>query len=491
MASTPTPIAGPSDSSSLLLKFAVGSSNNSPGLTQILGKSRRLPQAARNALYNYFDLVCEDPDEDERSVLLDQINEIPGGEWYTASHLRQWFIGRNARCKSDARNRKRKAEEDEAEPAKVVLSTDQILWPSLTASKIEMLSTLLHETPEPTETHLQVWSRTLNVDMRHLENWVQLKQTQFKRPKLHLRELDAELDTNTLPTPEGTPEGTASPQLQSPGIFTFPMSPLLTSKSLYSQTYANNGVPNKWGFDGTEPYVSQATAAFRPATAVCHNFPHTPTSPSTQSSFPPPAPPSPQLQHNSTTVPSVKASSPASAAEVPLQLPSPLLSLEAPSAEREDWLASCMSPPIFPLSSTENSEQLRDSSPVNCDPQKDQEPPDILPSLEFEPEKKASPPIPTLTPVVSSPSSVTEPPPTLKPALPPKLTLNQLCSAIQAKLAESKLKPPSPPPATFLELSQRLDAAVLFHDALERGEYASMGLVPSKLFRVENNDDDD
>ncbi|KAI0687222.1 hypothetical protein BC835DRAFT_410348 [Cytidiella melzeri] len=174
---------------------------------------------------DYFDVACQDPTEKQRGVLLNYIHQIPGGEWYTASHLRQWFIGRNNQLKRDEQIRKRKAAEGEAEPAKVVLSPDQFLWPSLTASKIEMLSTLLYETPDPAESYLQMWSRALGVELQHLENWVQFRQIQLKLPQLRHRDSDAALE---LPTPEGI----ASPELHSPSVFTSSMSPFVTPNSI-------------------------------------------------------------------------------------------------------------------------------------------------------------------------------------------------------------------------------------------------------------------
>ena len=52
------------------------------------------------------------------------------------------------------------------------------VWPSLDSSKIRKLEVLLNDTPTPTRIHLQVWSRTLQAEQMHVENWVQLHQTQ-------------------------------------------------------------------------------------------------------------------------------------------------------------------------------------------------------------------------------------------------------------------------------------------------------------------------
>jgi hypothetical protein len=134
------------------------------------------------------------PSLKERKELLAQIVEIPGAEWYTPTHVSSWFHQRNNYVPA----RRYDAEEDMS--SETSSDTDKIcmyrarqvsfflsshcfcsVWPSLTADKIAKLATLLRETPNPTAIHLHVWSRTLEADRQHVDNWVQLRQAQLKQ----------------------------------------------------------------------------------------------------------------------------------------------------------------------------------------------------------------------------------------------------------------------------------------------------------------------
>ncbi|KAI0347167.1 hypothetical protein BDW22DRAFT_501918 [Trametopsis cervina] len=61
--------------------------------------------------------------------------------------------------------------------------------------------------------------------------------------------------------------------------------------------------------------------------------------------------------------------------------------------------------------------------------------------------------------------------------------LTKLCDAVHTRLIELNSKTPSPPPKTFAELAERMKPAVQFAEAVERGEYASFGIVPVKQSR--------
>ncbi|KAI0688295.1 hypothetical protein BC835DRAFT_1373151 [Cytidiella melzeri] len=94
-----------------------------------------------------------------------------------------------------------------------------------------------------------------------------------------------------------------------------------------------------------------------------------------------------------------------------------------------------------------------------------------------------------VTPVAVLPPCL--PPSTTSTSAQPPSTQRLLYKAIQKKWAELQSKPPSPPPQTFLELERRLDPVMKFHDALERGDYAPMGFVPSTRYRGEGEVEDD
>ncbi|KAI0688296.1 hypothetical protein BC835DRAFT_316073 [Cytidiella melzeri] len=228
-------------------------------------KRRTLPEAAKAILSNYYASVSENPNLDERKELLPQIISIPGAEWYTLVHIKKWFASR--KCNRFGAKRHESRHRDEEEQSRVSISeTDKILWPSLTASKIDKLAILLRETPKPSVTHLQVWGRSLDAQLSHLQNWVELNQAQSKhistKHVLHPRHPESEhaLKPHTIPTPEST----ASPE--PPNSKPYSTSPSIGPTILYQQTYSNYGVPAHVGSSGTLPHHSQAFAS--PADAV-------------------------------------------------------------------------------------------------------------------------------------------------------------------------------------------------------------------------------
>lgn len=357
------------------------------------------------------------------------------------------------------------------------------------------LGTLLAEAPDPTPVHLEVWSRTLQADQFHVENWVKLNRVRtHTQPQPHRTEHDHE----RYPLP--TPEGTASPEPQGPRVApTPPMSPLVGAATTFTQVFEDFGAPAQVGPTAGGTWQSSGSqsvfAAVQPVATMVPT-PMTPTSPV--------APPPPSLSRAGAETKTKTASA---SAGVPLRYSSPILSTDRleESVQRKKRKAD------VPSRNSSNAKSV--SSPSLPRPGIPRIPSVVQPDRQEGSSRKVTTPIPRpavhkanspfsqcesietgpcdfpssststspLTAVASSLRAEVAPP----ASQPPLSTLLQI---LREKLAAAKAEPTPPPPKTLAELAQRLEPAFQFSEAVERGEYAAIGLVPATRNRREDED---
>ncbi|KAI0347165.1 hypothetical protein BDW22DRAFT_1425229 [Trametopsis cervina] len=162
-------------------------------------KPRRvLPYEASSLIKEYYYHVTTQPTLEQKRELLSRIHTKPGAEYYTLNDLTRWFGSRRRSAKHLDERIAELAVKDRASSSQGsnTLTTANILWPSLDAKKLVLLSVLYQENPRPDANTLEVWSRAIKADKDDIENWVQLNSLKPAAP--------------TIPLP--TPDATASPE---------------------------------------------------------------------------------------------------------------------------------------------------------------------------------------------------------------------------------------------------------------------------------------
>lgn len=169
-------------------------------------------EAFLNETHNY------NPSPEERNILLEKIQAIPGCEAYDRSSIAGWFRRRRQALSGEPKvDRRQKSSQGLVQNSP---------YPSLTKNAIQHLTTLSHAQPSPPTSIIQTWAELLHAGVEDIKAWLYDQQ--------HLDAARHQSPAYHLPTPVSTsPEppseyqwGIASSKidpLHSPVVPSFPV----------------------------------------------------------------------------------------------------------------------------------------------------------------------------------------------------------------------------------------------------------------------------
>ncbi|KAI0041720.1 hypothetical protein FA95DRAFT_1565105 [Auriscalpium vulgare] len=133
--------------------------STSPAQLKLEPLARRISQEATCMLRDYFDNHNHYPTRREKEYLVQKVEAIDGPGTYDILKLQSWFTYRRTKIQRGDNKLEKKGRAE-------------LLYPSLTQANIKAINLCLEETRFPSDAHLDIWAKRLDVDRGELSMYV-------------------------------------------------------------------------------------------------------------------------------------------------------------------------------------------------------------------------------------------------------------------------------------------------------------------------------